>query len=133
MTYEFITQKGMPMIQISAIKNTGIAEGYCSTRNGGNSKGEWGSLNCSIYKPLDIENSRKDFRLFCSAINVDPNKVITNRLIAGTNIVRTVTEADIIDIYNPTLKDRTQILENGMRRTFAALTQAGKNIILRFV
>lgn len=40
MTYEFITKNGMPMIQISAINNTGIAEGYCSTRNGGTSEGE---------------------------------------------------------------------------------------------
>ena len=106
MTYEFITKNGMPMIQISAINNTGIAEGYCSTRNGGTSEGEWGSLNCSIYKPLDIENSRNDFRLFCSAINVDPNMVITNRLIAGTNIVRIVTEADLIDIYNEPIAPR---------------------------
>lgn len=100
MEYRFIEKNGIHMIEVSPISDTGIAEAYCSTRHGGISTGTTASMNVNIYKPLDIENGQKNFRMFCNAIGSDPNKVITNRLIYGTNIARCVSSADLIDIYD---------------------------------
>lgn len=106
MTYQFIEKNGIKMIEVSAIKESGVAIGYCTTRHGGISTDTCASMNCNIYKPFDLENGRKNFRLFCQAIDVNPDKVITNRLTAGTNLVRCVTKDDLIDIYDEPLAPR---------------------------
>ncbi len=106
MSYQFVEKNGIQMIELSVINETGLAEGYCTTRYGGISTGTYAAMNCNIYKLLDQENGRKNFRLFCQAIGVDPNKVITNRLTAGTNLVRCVTKDDLIDIYDEPLAPR---------------------------
>lgn len=100
MIYQFVEKNGIKMIELSVINNTGLAEGFCTTRHGGISTGTYASMNCNIYKKLDLENGQENYRLFCKAIGVDPNKVITNRLNAGTNLVRCVTKSDLIDIYD---------------------------------
>lgn len=103
MEYRFIEKNRICMIEVSPIADTGIAEAYCSTRHGGISTGTTASMNVNIYKPLDIENGRENFRMFCNAIGSNPNKVITNRLIYGTNIARCVSSADLIDIYDESI------------------------------
>lgn len=91
------------MIEISPINATGVAEGYCSTRHGGVSNGTTASMSVNLYKRLDVNSGQQNFRIFCAAIGVNPDKVITNRLIYGTDIVRCVDSYDLIDIYNEPL------------------------------
>ena len=91
------------MIEILPITVTGAAEAYCSTRDGGVSKGTTAHMNLNIYKNLDIPNGRINLKLFSNAIGTDTDRLITNRLIYGTDIVRRVTSADIIDIFDEPL------------------------------
>lgn len=104
--YRFINKNGIDMIDVVAINRTEVAMAYCTTRHGGVSTGTTASMNCNLYKDLDKENGQKNFRIFCQAIGVDPGKVITNRLIANTDICRYVNSADIIDIYNEAIIPR---------------------------
>lgn len=98
--YRIIEKNGIKMIDITAISSTGIAEAYCTTRDGGISDGVCGSMNCNLYKSLDVESGRENFRIFCTAIDISPEKVITNRLNKFTDICRCVTSDDLIDIYD---------------------------------
>lgn len=97
--YRFIEKKGMPMIEITTFSRTNAAECYCTTRNGGVTPAntEYGTMNCNLYKPLDLENGWRNFTLFCDAIGVSPTRVVTNRL-KHTDQVRIVDEKDLIDI-----------------------------------
>lgn len=103
MDYRFVEKSGIRMIEILPITETGAASAYCSTRHGGVSEGTTASMNLNIYKPLDVENGRKNLRLFCRAIGTDTDRLITNRLIYGTDTVRRVTAADIIDVFDEPL------------------------------
>lgn len=38
MSYQFVKKNGIQMIELSVINETGIAEGYCTTRYGGISR-----------------------------------------------------------------------------------------------
>ena len=103
MDHSFIKKNGIKMLELTAINKTGVAEAYCTTREGGISTGSYASMNCNLYKSLDIENGRENFRLACKALNIDPKSVITNRLIYFTDKVRCVTSNDIVDIYDEQL------------------------------
>lgn len=100
MDYRMVTNSNVEMIEVTPINCTGIAEAYCSTRHGGVSKGPTASMSVNIYKKFDVEAGQENFRIFCNAIGVNPNRVITNRLIYGTDVVRCVNSSDIIDIYD---------------------------------
>lgn len=101
--YRFINVKGIKMLELSAINNTGVAQAYFTTRHGGISTGTYASMNCNIYKKLDIENGCENFKLACKALKINDRMVITNRLKYCTDIVRCVTKADVVDIYNEPL------------------------------
>lgn len=106
-TYKLIEKNGLKMLDIIPINLTGIAEAYTTVRSAnGYSLDSFGTFSCNIYKKAGLENSIKDFKLFCRSIGIDPNTVITNRLNAFTNIVRKVDENDIIDIYDEVLAPR---------------------------
>ncbi len=98
--YRIINKNGIDMIDVVAINRTNVAMAYCTTRHGGISTGTTASMNCNLYKALDKDNGQENFRIFCRAIEIDPRKVITNRLIANTEICRYVNSDDIIDIYD---------------------------------
>lgn len=100
MDYKIVQNNNVEMIEVTPINSTGIAKAYCSTRKGGVSKGPTSSMSVNLYKKFDIEAGQENFRIFCDSIGVDANKVITNRLIYGTNIVRCVDSSDVIDIYD---------------------------------
>lgn len=100
MEYNIIEKSNIQMIEVTPICETGVAEGYCSTRHGGVSVGSTASMSVNIYKKLDIEAGQENFRIFCKAIGVRPNNVITNRLLYSTNSVRCVNSSDLIDIYD---------------------------------
>lgn len=100
MDYRIVTNSNVEMIEVTPINCTGIAEAYCSTRHGGVSEGSTASMSVNIYKKYDVEAGQENFRIFCNAIGVDPNSVITNRLIYGTDVVRCVDSSDLIDIYD---------------------------------
>lgn len=100
MTHQFVDKNGIRMVELSAIKATGTAEAFFTTRTGGISQGTFAEMNCNIYKKLDKDNGRKNFCLACQALEIDPKTVITNRLIYLTDIVRCVGKEDIIDIYD---------------------------------
>lgn len=106
MDYSFTDKNGIRMIEFSSIDSTGVAEAFFTTRDGGVSTGYCGSMNCNIYKKYDIENGRENFRLVCKALNIDPEMVITNRLIYFTDIVRCVSKKDIINIYDESVSFR---------------------------
>lgn len=101
-SYEIITKNGITMLDVSCIRETGIAEGYFTTRRGGISVGTTSEMNCNLYKKLDLEAGQENFRLFCKAIGIQPERVITNRLTASTNLVRRVSASDLegYDIYD---------------------------------
>ncbi|MCM1133533.1 MAG: polyphenol oxidase family protein [Ruminococcus flavefaciens] len=103
MDYRFIEKNDVRMIEVSPIAQTGLAEAYCSTRYGGISTGTTASMNLNIYKKLDIENGKPNLKIFCNAIGADPDKLITNRLIYGTDCVRCVSSDDVIDIYDESI------------------------------
>lgn len=101
--YKTVKRNGMDMLEISCINETGIAEGYFTLRYGGGiSTGPTATMNCNIYKKFDVDAGQLNFVIFCRAIGVDPKTVITNRLTAGTNLVRHVSAADLegYDIYD---------------------------------
>ncbi len=100
MDYRIVQKNNVEMIEITPINCTGIAEAFCSTRKGGVSEGPTASMSVNLYKKFDIESGQKNFKIFCNAIGVDSERVITNRLIYGTDLVRCVSSADIIDIYD---------------------------------
>lgn len=100
MDYRIVTNSNVKMIEVTPINCTGIAEAYCSTRHGGVSEGPTASMSVNIYKKYDVEAGQENFRIFCNAIGVDPDSVITNRLIYGTDVVRCVDSSDLIDIYD---------------------------------
>lgn len=103
MNYQFIEKNGIRMVELSAIKATGVAEAYFTTRIGGISQGTYAEMNCNIYKKLDIDNGKENFRLACRALGIDPETVITNRLTHFTDVVRCVGKNDIIDIYDESI------------------------------
>lgn len=98
-----IVKNGITMYSVDIINRTGLAEAYFSTRLGGVSiLSDCASMNLNIFKPLDIENSKINMRLFCQAINFDPSHMVTNRE-KHTDIVRTVDSSDILaDPYDET-------------------------------
>lgn len=100
MAYRIIEKNNVEMIEVTPINSTGIAEGYCSTRHGGISNGPTATMSVNLYKKFDVEAGQENFRIFCNAINVNPAKIITNRLIYGTDVVRCVDSSDLIDIYD---------------------------------
>ncbi len=100
MEYRFVEKNGIRMIEVTPIVETGAAIAYCSTRNGGVSTGPTAHMNLNIYKRLDVENGQKNLKLFSKAIGTSYDRLITNRLIYGTDIVRRVTSADLIDIFD---------------------------------
>ena len=100
MNYRFVEKSGIQMIEISPIVDTGAAFAYCSTRHGGISTGPTAHMNLNIYKKLDVENGQKNLKLFSQAIGTSYDKLITNRLIYGTDTVRRVTSSDLIDIFD---------------------------------
>ncbi len=101
--YKFVNINGIRMMELSAIKETRVALAYYTTRHGGISTGTYASMNCNIYKRLDLENGCENFKLACKAIGIDDRTVITNRLTHFTDVVRCVSRTDIIDIYNESL------------------------------
>lgn len=101
--YKFVNINGIRMMALSAINRTGAALAYYTTRHGGISTGTYASMNCNIYKKLDLENGCENFKLACKALNIDDRTVITNRFTHFTDVVRCVSKTDIIDIYNEPL------------------------------
>lgn len=129
-THNFIEKNGLKMLEICPINKTGIAEAYTTLKNAkGHSIGTFGTFNCNIYKKLGLENSIKDFELFCNSIDIDPKTVITNRLTSFTNIVRKVDENDIIDIYNEPLAPRADGLITNSNKITLYNYQADCSII----
>ena len=100
MNYQFVEKNGIRLTELSDINKMGVAEAYFTTRDGGISEGTFGKMDCNLYKKLDIDNGRENFRIVCRALGIDPKKVITNRLTYFTDKVRCVTKKDIIDIYD---------------------------------
>lgn len=103
MNYQFIEKNGIRMVELSAINATGVAEAFFTTRIGGISQGTYAEMNCNLYKKLDIDNGKENFRLACRALGIDPETVITNRLTHFTDAVRCVGKNDIIDIYDESI------------------------------
>lgn len=99
----FVNKNGIRMLELAPINKTCVAEAYFTTRDGGVSSGTYESMNCNIYKQLDIDNGRINFRLACKALSINPESVVTNRLVYFTDKVRCVTRDDIVDIYNESL------------------------------
>lgn len=95
---------GIKMMALLPINNTGVAQAYCTVRDNptGFSKGPCGPFSCNIYKSYGLENGIKDFKLCCEALGVSPDHVITNRLTAFTNVVRSVNTDTLIgyDIFD---------------------------------
>lgn len=100
MSYRFVDINGVKLVELSAINKTGAAEAYFTTRIGGISKETFAEMNCNIYKKMDIENGRKNFVIACRSLGINPETVITNRLIYFTDKVRCVDKKDIVDIYD---------------------------------
>ena len=96
-TYEIIEKKGLKVISLKPICETGLAEAFCTVRDNpfGNSKGTCGPFSCNIYKPYGLEDGIKDFKLLCDSIGVDHKRVVTNRLTAFTNIVRKIDDSSL--------------------------------------
>lgn len=103
MMHQFLDKSGIKLVELSAIKATGVAEAFFTTRIGGVSQGTFAEMNCNLYKKLDIDNGRENFRAVCRALEIDPKTVITNRLIYLTDTVRCVGKDDIIDIYDESI------------------------------
>ncbi len=104
--YEIVEMpNGLKMMSVLPINETGIAEAYATVRDNpllGVSKGDSGPYSCNIYKVLGKEAGCQDFRTACEALGISDRQVITNRLTAITDIVRTVDESDLdgYDIYD---------------------------------
>lgn len=106
--YEIVKMpNGLKMLSILPINNTGVAMAYTSIRNAeGYSDEPAGKFNPNLYKlysDQDIfENGIRDFRLGCEAVGISDRDVITNRLTAFTDKVRSVSSDDLkgYDIYS---------------------------------
>ena len=85
-----ITKNSIPMLSADNINSNGGAKAYFSTRQGGvSSVSECYSMNLNLFKPLDRESSAENFRLFCAAIEVNPDTLVLGREL-HTNNVRVV-------------------------------------------
>lgn len=120
--YEIVEMpNGLRMMAILPIIETGIAEAYATVRDNpllGVSKGDSGPYSCNIYKPLGKEAGCQDFQTACQALAISDRQVVTNRLTAITDIVRTVDASDLdgYDIYDEPAAPRADGLVTTDRR-----------------
>ena len=104
--YEIVKMpNGLKMMAVLPINETGIAEAYATVRDNpllGVSKGDSGPFSANLYKKLGVEEGCQDFRTACEALGISDRQVITNRLTAITDIVRTVDASDLVgfDVYD---------------------------------
>jgi hypothetical protein len=98
---------GVELLSADIINNTGIAKAYFSTRKGGVSTGENGSMNLNLFKPNDRDNSDENFRIFCSAIDISPQSLVLGRE-KHTNNVRIVDR----DYIRPDFFNRDNVYEH---------------------
>lgn len=98
--FQLVEKQGIPMFSIPYFNTTGKVKAYFSTRLGGVSNGECGTMNLNLFKPKDVDNSKKNMELFCNAIHFDLSRIVTNRE-KHTDKVRIVSSRDIKpDLYD---------------------------------
>ena len=85
---KLIAKKDIPILAAENINHSGGAECYFSTRQGGVSTGNYGTMNLNLFKTNDnILNAQKNFGIFCNAIDVDVNSLVANREKHTGNVV----------------------------------------------
>lgn len=86
-------KNGVPYFVFQNLENTKLVRHGFSTRMGGISEGDLGSMNLSFGRGDDPENVRENFVRIGKAIGFDPESLVLSSQIHTTN-VRLVTEAD---------------------------------------
>ena len=87
-------QGGVPFVSADQLtRSGGVAHGF-STRQGGVSQGIFSSLNLSPSRGDDPQCVAENYRRFCAAIGVRPDRLVLTRQVHGCT-VRAVTEEDI--------------------------------------
>ncbi len=85
---------GIPYLIFPGLEKTGMVIQGFSTRLGGVSTGDCGSMNFSAHLDSDPANVKENIRRFVTAIGADPEKLVMSRQTHTTN-VRVVTEKDL--------------------------------------
>ena len=87
-------QKGLVYLTADGFDAAGgVAHGF-STRLGGVSEGIYASLNLGMNRGDDPAKVEENYRRFCAAIGVEPERIVCASQVHG-NTVRTVTSADL--------------------------------------
>lgn len=86
-------KNGVPYFVFQNLENTKLVRHGFSTRMGGISEGDLGSMNLSFGRGDDPENVRENFVRIGKAIGFDPESLVLSSQTHTTN-VRLVTEAD---------------------------------------
>ena len=76
----------------SSLLDSGVRHGF-STRLGGVSPAPWDSLNLGISRGDSMENVRENYRRFCAAVGVAPERTVLSQQTHSENI-RLVTQSD---------------------------------------
>ena len=90
----FEERGSVPFIRFPQFDDTGLVNCAFSTRLGGVSEGVFSSMNLGFTRGDDPECVRENYRRFCAAIGVDPERMVLSKQTHTTNI-RIVSEKDI--------------------------------------
>mgnify|MGYP002545603798 CR=1 FL=1 len=90
----FLTRQNNDLLWLSSslLDGQAVRHGF-STRLGGVSPAPWDSLNLGISRGDSMENVRENYRRFCAAVGVAPERTVLSQQTHSENI-RLVTEAD---------------------------------------
>ncbi|MCL2164919.1 MAG: peptidoglycan editing factor PgeF [Oscillospiraceae bacterium] len=97
-----IKKNNIPMLAVDLFAQTGKAEAFFATRQGGCSEGICGTMSLNIFKKMNDPYARQNFDIFCSAIGVEPRVLVANHE-THTDIVTVVDKESIKqDVFDTT-------------------------------
>ena len=120
-TLDIITKDGLTYIQFPRLTACNAVKHIFSTRIGGVSSGDYGSMNLSFNRGDSRENVLKNYEILCGAAGIDINDLVLSRQTHTSN-VRTVTESDCgTGIFKDSFTDVDGLITN--RPGVALVTQ----------
>lgn len=120
-TLDIVKKGELEYIQFPRLTACGAVKHIFSTRLGGVSGGDCGSMNLSFNKDTCRENVLKNYEILCNAVNIDIKDLVLSRQ-THTNNVREVTESDCgTGIFKTSFCDVDGLITN--RPSVALVTQ----------
>ncbi len=86
-------KNGVSYYTISSFEDTGLVRHGFSTREGGVSKGDYGTMNFRFHCPDTKENVLENFRIMAETLDMDYKNIVLSKQV-HEDVIHTVTEAD---------------------------------------